>query len=419
MFWLLHEEALQQLREAHKRVAPDAQQQRAYVEREREQNEAAERGPRSLRVAGDVAEIRVEGLLTKRPDFIAWLLGMGNTTYTDMLDAIAVARSNADVKAVQLFVDSPGGEADGLFDVFAALEQLRAEKPVHVRAASAYSAAYGIAAVAGPITATTMASMFGSVGVAVRYARWADMSIYDITNTDSPDKRPDPATEQGQAVIRRELDAVFDLFAESIAKGRGATTGETVTRNDVAENFGRGASFVAKEARRRGMIDTVPKQSAKPALRVVSEEAAPAAQQVSAPAESGCRKGSTMTLEELRAQHPLVYEAAVQVGNAQGVTQERKRVNAHLKMGKAVGAMDVAMKAIESGVSSQDEDVLAEYFVARANLADRTARQADSDKAGNAVEGADAGADTGEPVDLVDRAAAALEARRKGEVIGG
>lgn len=385
MFWLLHEDALRQLREAERRVSIDAAQQRAWVERQ--EQEAADRGPRSLRVAGDVAEIRVEGLLTKRPDFWAQLFGLGGTAYTDLIEAISVARSNPDVKAVQLFVDSPGGAADGLFDVFAALEQLRAEKPVRVRAANAFSAAYGIAAVAGQISATTPASMFGSVGVAVRYSRWADIELFDITNTESPDKRPDPATEEGKAVIRRELDAIFDLFAESIAKGRSAATGETVTRKDVAENFGRGASFVARDARRFGMIDTVPKASARPALRAMSEDEPSAARGENE--ERGMAEATKkLTLEEFRAQHPELHQAVFDAGKQAGTEQERKRVNAHLKLAETTGAMDVAKKAIASGVSTMDEEIHAEYMSAALNRRDRSDRQAETDAAGKVVEGA-------------------------------
>lgn len=406
MFWLLHEDALRQLREAEKRVSVSAEQQRTWMERQ--EREAAERGPRSLRVAGDIAEIRVEGLLTKRPDFWAQLFGLGGTSYVDLLESIAVARSNPEVKAVQLFVDSPGGSADGLFDVFAALEQLRAEKPIRVRAANAFSAAYGIAAVAGPITATTPASMFGSVGVAVRYSRWADIEVYDITNTESPDKRPDPATAEGQAVIRRELDAIFDLFAESIASGRSAATGETVSRSDVAENFGRGASFTAKDAKRRGMIDATPKATGRPALRAVSEETAPVSEGPPSKEES-MPDNKKMTVEELRAQHPELHQAVLDAGVQAGVEKERKRVRAHLKLAASTGAVEVAHKAIEAGVSVTDEEVHAEYLAAGLNRRDRTTRQTETDAAGVVVDNAAPNDNT--TADLGDQVVAVIKER--------
>jgi hypothetical protein len=60
-------------------------------------------------------------------------------------------------------------------------------------------------------------------------------------------------------------------------------------------------------------------------------------------------------------------------------------VNAHLKIGTAYKAMDVAMKAIAEGKSSQDEEVAADYQTANVNRLEAAARQADSDAAGAVV----------------------------------
>lgn len=396
MFWLIQADVLRQLREARKGAELSAGEQRAHEERM-----AARRGPRNLTVAGDVAEIRVEGVLTKHPDFWAWLLGLGNTTYADIIEAIALAKSDPGVKSVRLFVDSPGGTADGLFDTFAALEDLRASKPISVLAANAYSAAYGIAAVAGKITATNAASMFGSVGVAVSYMVWED--VIDLTNTESPDKRPDISTEEGRAVIVRELDAIFDLFASAIAAGR-TNAGKEMTRDDVAETFGRGASFVAGDAKKRKMIDAL----AKPSLRVVPEPdvAAPAAQKEAS--TDGRGKVSKMTLEELRAQHPELYTAAVQTG----VTQERDRVCAHLTMGEASGDTATASKAIRSG-DAMTQALQAQYLAAGMNRADRKTRQAESDAAGKVTDPAETPPEQqpGAGGDIGDAIVAALKAQ--------
>lgn len=267
MHWLIREDIAEQLTEARRAQQPTAQdlrEMRADMGLERRD------GPRSLTVAGDTAEITVEGVLTQKPDFWAWLLDIPNTTYADLLEAIQAAKTNPAVRRVAVHVDSPGGECSGLFDVLDAFADLRTAKSVRVIASSAHSAAYGIAAVAGPIEARGRASMFGSVGVAVSF--WISDHVLDLTNTESPDKRPDLRTEEGQAVVRRELDAIYDLFADAIAAGRG-TTVETVTAD-----FGRGASFVAEEARRRGMIDSIAGQEpahSPPAAPAASTHATP------------------------------------------------------------------------------------------------------------------------------------------------
>ena len=90
-----------------------------------------------------------------------------------------------------------------------------------------------------------------------------------------------------------------------------------------------------------------------------------------------------MTKEELKAQHPEVYSAIA----AEGRAEERKRVNAHLKMGDGYAAMDIAQKAIASG-AELDSELIADYLTAAKSAASRAARQEDSDAAGAIVDGA-------------------------------
>lgn len=259
MQWLIEEDVGRRLHEAHGAMQITAQEHRDFELGYR----SGDDGPECLVIAGDTAEIRVEGVLTCRPDIWAWLLGLGNTTYADLREAIAEARKNGAVKDVRIVVDSCGGQADELFETMDDFAQLRAEKPTKVYARHAHSAAYGIAAVAGPIEAVHRSSMFGSVGVATSAHFYQFVEVLDLTNSESPDKRPDPRTDEGLAVITRELDAIFDLFAESIAAGR------STDRDGVAANYGRGASFVAAEAKRRGMIDSIAGE--KPAKSAPSE----------------------------------------------------------------------------------------------------------------------------------------------------
>lgn len=410
MHWLIHQETLRQMLEQRRAVSITAEEQLAHEQRELAREGE---GPRSLSIAGEVAEIRVEGLLTKKVDFWSWLFGSANTTYADLQKAISMVRSDASIKMVRVFIDSPGGSSDGFFEVLDAFKGLRAEKRVDVVAANAYSAAYGIAAVAGKITAVNAGSMFGSVGVATSYAFWDDLEQIDITNTESPNKRPDVRTPEGRAVIVQELDAIFGLFAERIADGRNASADRGLSADDVAEQFGRGASFVAGDAKRRGMIDSI----AKPSLRVVSPTALAVEQDPNEPntnasAGSGGGRKQVMTLEELRSQHPNVYAAAVHEGVKEGTERERKRVCAHLKLGNKLGAMDVATKAIESGASTMDEDVHSDYLAAGLNRQDRQTRQQESDAAGKVVDNVQPAPPAGAK-DLVDRVADIMEAGRK------
>jgi ClpP class serine protease len=201
------------------------------------------------RVAGDVAEIPIVGILTKGRDRLAWVLGMGNTTYADVRDALAGAESNASIKRIVLRVDSPGGMVEGLFETIDAIAACT--KPITAVCSQACSAAYALACAAQKIEATGRDASFGSIGIATSFSFWADQQLIELTNTDSPNKRPDPRTDEGQAVIRKHLDALAALFIDAIARGR------RVKAADVRANYGRGAVLLAKEAKALGMIDSI------------------------------------------------------------------------------------------------------------------------------------------------------------------
>jgi ClpP class serine protease len=313
---------------------------------------------------GQVAVIAVEGILTKAPDPLISMFYGANTAYDDIIGQIALAESDPKVQSIRFDIDSPGGNTDGLFETLAAIE--KAEKPMAVSARNALSAAYGIAAAAGSITATSVASMFGSVGTTV--SMQVNDSVVTLTSTNAPEKRPDPKTEEGRASIIRHLDAIDDLFVGAIAVGRGTAV------EAVRSGYGRGASLMAGDAKQRGMIDGI----AGTGLRVVEE--------TQATADGGSE--AMMDLEELKTQHPAVYKAAA----AEGASQERDRVGAHLTLGEKSGDLKTAFGAIRSGADLTME-IQAQYLAASMNRADTVERQAESDEADAATADADTTSD--------------------------
>lgn len=79
-----------------------------------------------------------------------------------------------------------------------------------------------------------------------------------------------------------------------------------------------------------------------------------------------------MTLEELKAQHPDLYNQAVNAG----VEAERKRVMAHVTMGKAIANQEMMFKNIETGADMSDQLVIAGY------MAEKMKTKALEDRAG-------------------------------------
>jgi ClpP class serine protease len=305
-----------------------------------------------------VAVIPVNGILTKQADPLIQFFFGANTVYDDIIAQIGQAEANANVTAIRFDIDSPGGNVDGLFDTLAAISA--AEKPMRVVARNANSAAYGIAAAAGgPIIATSPGATFGSVGILAKVA--VSDSVFTLTSSSAPDKAPDPRTEEGKAAIVRHLDALEDLFVGAIANGRG------ITAEAVKNNFGRGATLLATEAKQRGMIDGI----AGTGLRVVKTA-------TKAAAAGGSEEGN-MTLEELKAEHPALFKAVVDIG----VKQERDRVCAHLQGGEMSGAPTGGMKIAHEAIREGDDltqTVSMQYLTAAHNKRDVDARNEDDNE---------------------------------------
>ncbi len=380
-YWLIREDVGMEMAQAMRALAPITPAMRADFETQIEERRAARAaadGPPNLRVAGDTAEIDVVGVLTEQEDFWLWLLGYANTAYADIRDALMRAQQNPAVKRAVLRVNSPGGNVDGLFETVAALQGFT--KPMTATAKMACSAAYDIACCASTIEAENAAACFGSIGVAVRY--FVSENIVDITSTEAPNKRPDVRTEEGQAVVRKQLDDLHALFVDVIVAGRKTTV------ERVNADFGRGGVFLAAEAKRVGMIDSIAS-----ALRVAG--GVTANKTTASPHDVGA-KGDPM--------EPMTYEQGV----AAGVALERKRVNAHIKMGKQCGALDVAFAAINSGAAFADEEVQADYMVAAQKRTAQTDRQADAQTVSDVTAHAAAPTEAAKP-DLGDQIVALID----------
>jgi ATP-dependent protease ClpP protease subunit len=94
---------------------------------------------------------------------------------------------------------------------------------------------------------------------------------------------------------------------------------------------------------------------------------------------AGSEGGSLMMKpEELLAKDPDCYKAIMALGETAALEKERKRVNAHIKMGKQSGDLDLAAKFIQEGKSLQDDDVHADYMAAAMKNRHFSARMEDN-----------------------------------------
>jgi ClpP class serine protease len=398
-----------------------AEQRSQFAEHRR--NEVARRArakedgsPLALTVVGDQAAITVHGLLTETPDIMSWWYGLPNTLYGDIADAIAWIERDKNVKHVTFDVESGGGTVAGLRVATQAIAGMK--KGRSVSSSFAASAAFWISAEVGKIEAKHDLAEFGSIGVAVRMSKWE--GIYDIASTAAPAKRPDPSTAEGQAIIRHELDAIHEKFAQAVATGRTRATGKQVTLTEVNGTYGQGGMILAEAALKVGMID---------AIRTGAQATSGRGSVSGGTSNSGpSSKRKSMDAKQLKDEHRDTYDAVYRVGREAGLKEgeeatakaveqaiaaERKRVKAHLNFTKKKGAnagniLKIAHEAILNGAEC-DQLAMSEYATAENDA------QALNDRESEDEQTPKPGASNPDPkgADLTDGVAAALKARRQ------
>jgi len=173
----------------------------------------------------------------------------GATSFEVFAADFNAALSDPTVKGIVLDVDSPGGEVNGTHETARMIAAARGQKPIvsYVGGMGA-SAAYFVASAADRVVIDAM-SEIGSIGVVARARKNSEDGTITITSTQSPYKRVDPGSKEGQSKIQKEIDAMADVFVDSVAEFRG------VSRDKVLKDFGQGGIKIGKAAVTSGMAD--------------------------------------------------------------------------------------------------------------------------------------------------------------------
>lgn len=180
-------------------------------------------------VVEGVARIPIEGTLVHKLGTLHPFSGM--TGYDGIRAMLSMALGDADVLAIMLDIDSPGGEVAGCFDLVDAIYEARGSKPIWaVLTESAYSAAYAIASAADRIIVPRTGGT-GSVGVICMHV---DMSQalskaginvtlihYGALKADGNEFNPLP--KQTLARFQADVDAMGEIFVETVARNRDLT----------------------------------------------------------------------------------------------------------------------------------------------------------------------------------------------------
>ena len=193
-----------------------------------------------------IAVIPVFGTLVKRAGAIEAASGL--TSYGHLEERIMDAATDPAVRAILLDIDSPGGEAAGVFDLSDLVYEARSLKPVWAVAdEEAFSGAYAIASAAERLFVPRTGGL-GSIGVvAVHVDRSARDAMEGFRTTTvyagaaKNDFNPHETLKDGaRQTLQAEVDRVYALFVETVARNRGLTA-DAVRATEARLYFGEDA----------------------------------------------------------------------------------------------------------------------------------------------------------------------------------
>jgi len=175
-----------------------------------------------------LAVIPIHGILTQRPDeFLEFFYG--NTSYEGIRENFKKALADPSIGAILFDIDSPGGEASGVFDLADEIHGARGTKPIYaVSNEAAYSAAYAIASAADRVFVSRTAGV-GSIGV---IAMHVDQTAFDekrglkyttfYAGARKNDFNPhEPLSETARKIAQTGVNNLYEIFVAAVARNRG------------------------------------------------------------------------------------------------------------------------------------------------------------------------------------------------------
>jgi protease-4 len=200
-----------------------------------------------------------------QPDFGAWFgrsrIGLVHVRGTitesrSVNDWIGRLRRDDSVKGVLVRINSPGGSVAPSQEIFQALKDLAAVKPVAVSMGTvAASGGYYVACAGNPVWANP-GTLTGSIGVKLQMAGFRELAerlgIRDRTVSSGPLKNAGsplaPLTPEQQAYFQGLVDDLHDQFVTDVARARGMDRNEVL---DLAD----GRALSGRQALEAGLVD--------------------------------------------------------------------------------------------------------------------------------------------------------------------
>lgn len=299
-----------------------------------------------------VAIIPVIGSLVNRGSWIG-ANSSGLTSYEGISAQLSDAAADPAIHSVLLDMDSPGGEATGMFALAEQVRQLGKTKPVtaFVNDMSA-SAAYGIASAANEIVVSPT-SVVGSIGVVLTHLdRSAQLQTAGVKPTliyagkHKVDGNPfGPLSDTVQADLQAEVMKFYDQFVALVDKGRRQMTAESIRATEAR-------TYIGQEAIDRGLADRIATLD-----DVISQISQPAHGAINR--RTGIAMSHSPEAAAPQAQNagisPEAHAEALAKARVEGAASERARIGAIIRSEEADGRGPQAMAfAFDTDIAADD-----------------------------------------------------------------
>ena len=326
-----------------------------------------ERTERGYRAVDGVAVISAMGGLVHRTRLAAdssLLIGY-NDLAADLEDALA----QADVHAIALVLDSPGGEVSGAFELAERIYGARGRKPiVAVADGMAASAAY-LAASAADEVVLTPTSYVGSIGVVMRHVDFSRALANDgitVSHIFAGEHKIDgnpyqPLPDAVRAALQADIEGLYQMFVQAVAKHRGLS--EQAVRDTRAGVYRGVAAVAARLADRIGTVDAVVAELAARRNHAASggvafslqpqEISMTQASANAAAAAPAAPAGATATTTTTAAAPATASQADLDKARAEGAAAERARVTAITSHANAAANPAITQQCIATGLSAE------------------------------------------------------------------
>lgn len=263
-------------------------------------------------VINGTAIISIEGVISKRMNLFTRISGGTSTQLIER--ALREALNGKEVARILLYIDSPGGTVDGTFELANFIYENRPKKEIIAFTdGMMLSGGYAIGSAASKIFISGDTTVVGSIGVVTSHE---DYSKYEerlgIKTTEiyaGKYKRIAseyaPLSMEGFASIKEEIDYLYSVFVNDVAKFRGVTPEQVLAAmsTDVKRYF------TGKQAITAGLVDGIATLDG-----LIYGTPAGVAGKIKQK-----RMEVVMTKDELKAQHPEVYNAVLDEGRLDGI----------------------------------------------------------------------------------------------------